>query len=230
MKWQSEEPVEDIIRRTTTDEVYAQLHDEIASLKLLPGTKLSEAEVARRFGVSRQPVRDAFAKLDNEELLVIRPQRATKVRGFSMDRIALARFARIAVELEVFKCAVAVWDTKSKDRLAENITRQEQALKAGNLPDFHALDYDFHRIICELSGNPLAFEIVRDSKEKVDRLCVLSLTKDSEAASVLDDHRAIATGLASGKLERAQDTIRTHVARLDATIDFIHETHPGYFE
>ena len=36
--------------------VFDQLHDEIVSLKLLPGTKLSEVDVARRFGVSRQPV------------------------------------------------------------------------------------------------------------------------------------------------------------------------------
>jgi DNA-binding GntR family transcriptional regulator len=222
--------VEDIVRRTTTDEVYAQLYDEIASLKILPGTKLSETEVARRFGVSRQPVRDAFTKLDNEQLLIIRPQRATKVRGFSMDRIALARFVRIAVELEVTKCAIDVWNTKCVDALDSNITRQEQALKAGNLPEFHALDYDFHRIICDLSGNPLAFEVVRDSKEKVDRLCVLSLTKDSEAASVLEDHRTIAVGLASGDLNKAQTIIRAHVSRLDKTINFIHETHPNYFE
>ena len=52
-------------RRTATDVVFDQLHEEIVSLAIYPGTKLSETEVAKRFGVSRQPVRDAFAKLEN---------------------------------------------------------------------------------------------------------------------------------------------------------------------
>ena len=80
-------------RRTTTDEVFDRLHEEIVTLELLPGTKLSEVEVARRFGVSRQPVRDAFNRLSNLDLLLIRPQKATEVRGFSIERIARARLA-----------------------------------------------------------------------------------------------------------------------------------------
>ncbi|WP_299751394.1 GntR family transcriptional regulator [uncultured Tateyamaria sp.] len=222
--------MEDAIRRTTTDAVYETLHDEIVSLKILPGTKVSETEVARRFGVSRQPVRNAFTKLDNEELLLIRPQRATEVRGFSMDRLALARLVRLSVELEITRHAVSRWDSDANAKLEENIALQEQAIKASDLTTFHALDYDFHHLICTLSNNPLAFEVILDCKQKVDRLCVLSLTKDSEARSVLEDHRDIAEGLASGDLEKAQSTIRKHLSRLDETINFIHDTHPAYFE
>ena len=100
-------------RHTTTDMVFDRLHEEIVTLELLPGTKLSEVEVARRFGVSRQPVRDAFNRLSNQDLLLIRPQKATKVRGFSIERIAHARFVRLAVELEVIRRACAVWDDHS---------------------------------------------------------------------------------------------------------------------
>ena len=50
-----------------------------------PGAKLSEVEVARRIGVSRQPVREAFNRLATMDLLLIRPQKSTRVRGFSMD-------------------------------------------------------------------------------------------------------------------------------------------------
>ena len=95
------ETVELMERRTTTDVVFDALHEEIVSLKLLPGSKLSEAEVSKRFGVSRQPVRDAFNRLANLDLMLIRPQKASEVRGFSMERIAHARFVRLAIELEV---------------------------------------------------------------------------------------------------------------------------------
>jgi DNA-binding GntR family transcriptional regulator len=222
--------VEDIVRRTTTDEVYEKIHADIVSLKILPGTKLSETEVARRFGVSRQPVRNAFTKLGNQDFLVIRPQKATTVRGFSMDRIAFARLVRMAVELEVTRNALEVWNEDSKAQLDKNVAQQERAIETGNLSEFHALDYEFHQLICELSGNPLVFDLIRECKQKVDRLCVLSLTKDDEVKLVLADHQEIAAGIASGDLNKAQETVRRHLTRLDETIDFIHKTHPNYFE
>ena len=222
--------MEDIVRRTTTDAVYEKLHDEIISLEILPGTKLSESEVARRFGVSRQPVRNAFTRLGNDDLLLIRPQKATEVRGFSMERVELARLVRLAVELEIVYRAVGVWDASCQAQLAENIRLQEQAIESGDLTTFHALDYDFHKLIYVLSGNPTAFEVMMECKQKVDRLCLLSLEKSSEATSILADHRAIAESLASRDLDAAQTAIRAHLSRLDKTIEFIHDTHPNFFE
>lgn len=222
--------MDDFARLTTTDAVYKTLHDEIVSLEILPGTKLSETEVARRFGVSRQPVRNAFTKLGNEDLLVIRPQKATVVRGFSMDRVSMARLVRLSVELEITRCAVLLWNSKCEAKLEENLEHQERAITSGDLPALHALDYDFHQMICTFGGNPMAFEILLDCKKKVDRLCVLSLNTDREVNCILEDHREIASGIASGNMERALNAVRKHLSRLDDTIDFIHDTHPEYFE
>lgn len=222
--------MDDFVRRTTTDAVYETLLKEIVSLEILPGAKLSETEVARRFGVSRQPVRNAFTKLGNEDLLLIRPQKATEVRGFSMERIALARLVRIAVELEAVYRGVQVWDSACDAEMTENLVLQEKAIRDGDLPAFHALDYNFHKLIYVLGGNPLAFDVMLDCKQKVDRLCMLSLEKNSEAESILSDHREIAAGMASGDLERAQASMRKHLSRLDETIEYIHKTHPDFFE
>ena len=222
--------MDDFIRRTTTDAVYETLHNEIVSLAILPGQKLSETEVARRFGVSRQPVRNAFSKLENEELLLIRPQKVTIVRGFSMERVALARLVRTAVELEVVHRAIKIWDSECDAKLAPNLALQETAINNGDLSTFHALDYDFHKLIYVLGGNPLAFEVMLDCKQKVDRLCLLSLEKSSEANSIFKDHCDIAAGMSSGNVEKAQASVRKHLSRLDKTIAFIHDKYPNYFE
>ncbi|MGH1575804.1 GntR family transcriptional regulator [Planktotalea sp.] len=222
--------LEGIRTRTSTDVVYETLHDQIVSLEILPGTKLSETEVAKRFGISRQPVRNAFTKLGNEDLLLIRPQKATVVRGFSMERIELARLVRRAVELEVIYGASQIWDASREDKLAENLHLQETAVKDGDLPAFHALDYDFHKLIYVLGGNPMAFEVMLECKQKVDRLCMLSLEQTSEAKSILADHYEIAEGLASGSLEQAQNSVRKHLSRLDQTIEYIYKSHPDFFE
>lgn len=217
-------------RRTATDVVFDQLYDEIVSLKLLPGARLSEVEVARRFGVSRQPVRDAFNRLSHLDLLLVRPQKATEVRGFSMLRIAHARFVRLAVELEVVRCACAVWDDARATKLRHNLDRQAQAIGANTPEAFHDLDYQFHKMICDLSGHPLAFETIQDCKRKVDRLCVLGLGRKREASSLLDDHQRIAHALNRGATDDAAEATRRHLGRLDEIISDIHATHADYFE
>jgi len=110
------------------------------------------------------------------------------------------------------------------------IAQQERALSDGDVSAFHDLDFDFHKLIYDLSECPLAFDVTTDCKQKIDRLCVLSLGKNSELESILADHRAIIKGLASGDLEKAQAAVRQHLSRLDDTIAFLHKTHPHYFE
>ncbi len=217
-------------RRTTADVVFDQLHEEIASLKVLPGAKLSETEVARRFGVSRQPVRDAFAKLENLDLLRIRPQKVTEVRGFSLQRVSHARFVRLAVELEVIRHASSVWDDGCIENMERNLDLQQQSVDADQPDNFHALDYEFHKMICELSGRPMAFETIEECKHKIDRLCILSFGRANESGTLLEDHRKLAHALKTGSAEKAVAIARQHLSRLDDTIADIHKAHPEYFE
>ncbi len=224
------ETVELLERRTTTDVVFDHLHHDISSLKLLPGTKLSEAEVARQFGVSRQPVRDAFNRLGHLDLLLIRPQKATEVRGFSMERIAHARFVRVAVELEVIRRACDVWDDKRAEILEKNLDEQQHAIEFGKPEDFHALDYVFHKLICELGGSPMAIKTIRECKQKVDRLCALSLGREREGATLLLDHRSLAHALRGNEVESATAITRDHLGRLDKVIAEIRDNHSDYFE
>ncbi len=216
-------------RRTTADVVFERLHREIVSLELLPGTKLSEAEVARRLGVSRQPVREAFSRLGNLELVLVRPQKATVVRGFSMERVAYARFVRLAVELEVVTQACEVWSASSAKVIERNLEQQKNVVESSH-EDFHVLDNQFHRLICELGGCPLAIEAITHCRQKIDRLCSLSLVRQSEAAILLDDHMQLAAALKSRSTENAIKITRTHLGRLDSTIYEIHQTHAEYFE
>jgi len=216
-------------RRTTADVVFERLYQEITSLELLPGTKLSEAEVARRFDVSRQPVREAFSRLGNLELLLVRPQKATVVRGFSLERVEHVRFVRLAVELEVVKRACDIWNTSKAEALQQNLDQQLSVLESAP-EQFHVLDSGFHMLICELGECPLAVETITECRQKIDRLCSVSLARQSEAATLLDDHLKLADALKSGDSARAVEITRLHLSRLAPTIAQIHQSHSDYFE
>jgi len=217
-------------RRTSVDVVFDTLYGEIVSLKLLPGDKLSEADVAARFGVSRQPVRDAFSRLENRDLLLIRPQKATEIKRFSFTAIKKSRFVRAAVESEVLRRAATECDEEGTAKLDAILEKQRKVVQENNYQAFGLLDYEFHKILCEIAKVDFAFDVISTEKANVDRLCMLSLAKEDRMSQLLADHEAIADNVKHGNEEEAVKFGMIHLSRLDATIDTIHTKNANYFD
>ncbi len=225
------EPVKNIQpRRTSVDLIFDHLYQEINSLQLLPGTKISEAEIAARFEVSRQPVRDAFSRLENFDLLLIRPQKATEVRRFSNKAIAKSRFVRASIESEVLRRAAALCDGEGAKRLDKCVQLQTTIVDNEDFEAFSGLDYDFHKTLCEIAGVEFAFEVISSEKAKLDRLCVLGHSERNRLPQLLEDHETIAGYVKNAQPEEAVEAGMLHLSRLDATINKILQDHPDYFE
>lgn len=217
-------------RRTTADVVFDHLYDQIISLGLLPGARISETEIAEQFGVSRQPVREAFNRLGNLELLLIQPQKATLVQKFSLEGIRAARFIRLAVELETARAATARWSDAHRDRFLANLDAQDAAVAGADARAFHDLDEAFHGLIAEAAEAPFAFDLIVRKKALIDRICVLSLKQPDEMAVLVGDHRRIFEAIATGDREELESALRVHLTRIEKTIDAVRETHAEYFD
>lgn len=217
-------------RRTSVDDIFDYLYEEIATLRLRPGDKISEADIAAQFGVSRQPVRDAFGRLANLDLLLIRPQRATEVKRFSTREIEKSRFVRAAVEREVLRRAAERCDAQGASLLDAELAKQDEAKEAKDVEGFGALDYEFHKTLSEIAGADFAFDVILAEKSKVDRLCMLGLSKEDRMPELISDHRAIAEAIKKGDADAAIKAGMFHLSRLDATIEHILESNANYFE
>ena len=217
-------------RRTSVDDVFDYLHDEIQSLRLRPGDRISEADIANQFGVSRQPVRDAFSRLANLDLLLIRPQRATEVKRFSKREIVKSRFVRAAVEREVLRLAAERCDAAGAALLDTALAEQEKAVARSDVEGFGPLDYTFHKTLCGIAGADYAFDVIRAEKAKVDRLCLLGMSKETRIPDLLADHRAIAHAVQRNDPGGAVEAGMHHRSRLDDTIERISATNANYFE
>lgn len=217
-------------RSTSSDIVFDELFGQITRLELLPGTKISETDVAKTFGFSRQPVREAFSRLANLNLLLVRPQRATIVRPFSRKLIAHARFVRTAVELEIVRSVARDRDRSLDATLKANLREQAQAVSAEDVSRFHELDYEFHKLLCASARQEFAFEIIAENKAQVDRLCMLALTSKEAMVVLYEDHRKLLEALFAGDAAGADDVLRVHLDRLTPTIHAIYTTHNAYFD
>lgn len=217
-------------RQTTADEVFLQLKSDIISLRMAPGSKLSEAEIARRYDVSRQPVREAFMRLGDLDLLHIRPQKATVVRKISLQDLANTRFIRAAVEVEVVRVACRVATEENLALLLSNLEQQRDAAQAGHPLGLQVLDYEFHRLICVAAERLPAFKTIAENKAHTDRVCTLELSDAVGMAEVLEDHTDIYDSIVRRDEEAAVALTRHHLEHLDDTLSKARANHPDFFQ
>ena len=130
--------------------VFRAIKHAIVRGQLVPGHPVSEAELARQLGVSRQPVREAFIKLSEMGLVEIRPQRGTFVQLISRREVENARFIREAIEVAVVRRAAEV---ATAETAAPLFSLVEEQVTHGDHPDqsrFLQLDDALHQQDSEL--------------------------------------------------------------------------------
>lgn len=212
---------------SVTDRVFEAVQAKILSLELVPGARLSEADVARQFGISRQPVRDAFHRLSKLGFLVIRPQRATEVSLISPEAILAARFLRTASEIEMARRAARLITAPQVKALRDLIEDQKRAITTGDSDGFKTLDDAFHRTICGICGLEAVWDNIAESKAHTDRLRLLSIRDSSGEA--LQDHHDILAALEAGDADAASDRMRRHLDRIKSVLEDLRATQSEWF-
>ena len=192
----------------------AELKRAIVTLELRPGTRLSEADIADRHGVSRQPAREALIGLSRMRLVEVLPQRGTVVTKISVSRLMQARFVREAVETAVVRRACEAFDQDARERIDGFLELQERFAAAGDHDTFQRYDELFHVALAEGAGCPLAWEVVRDIKTHMDRLCQLTLFDAPTMLALVEQHRAIIAAIDSGDGDGAAAAMRQHLTEI----------------
>jgi DNA-binding GntR family transcriptional regulator len=214
---------------SVTESVFEELHQQILSLDLPPGTKISEADVARALGVSRQPVRDAFFRLSQLGFLLIRPQRATVISKISEAAVLRAKFIRIALELACWNVAMEVMTEEQAAGLEDILKQQKSAIRAGDQKRFHLLDDDFHRSICHIAGHEYVWGLIKEQKAHMDRVRFLSLTKGA-ARQAYDDHVALLDVMRARRRSRLEPLLNEHLGRIATILVTMRAEKPAYFQ
>lgn len=163
---------------------YEQIKAEILTLKLIPGTKISEKTMSDRLNVSRTPIREAFLKLAQEELLTIIPQSGTFVSLINMDLAEEARFIREIIEANIVGLCCGKISKESAFHLESNIQMQELLISneigEQELEKFFELDNDFHKELYVCCGKERTWKMIQNVAGHLDRFRTLRLkdTKD----------------------------------------------------
>lgn len=206
------------------------LRQAIIEMRLKPGEALSEKEVALRYGVSRQPVREAFIKLAEAGLLQVLPSRGTYVVKISVREVLNARFVREAIECALVRSAAELVDAAGVARIEQLVAEQKQAAEAGDSARFYALDEAFHRAIADCVECDPALRVVESARAQTDRVRYLSLPDASPLALLIAQHEAILDAIKARDPERAEAAMRTHLREILSALPRLAERFPDVFD
>lgn len=214
---------------TMSTRVFEALRQAIVQLQLKPGNPLSEADIGRQLGVSRQPVREAFIKLAEVGLVEIRPQRGTFVRLISRREVENARFLREAIEAAVARRAAAEATQAQTRGLRRIVENQREAAGDGDMVGFLRLDEAFHQALAAAAGCEEAWRVVEGLKAQMDRVRYLSLADATPLETLIEQHGRIVDAVEAGSPEAAEAAIRQHLSEILISLPKLSVERPEFF-
>jgi len=193
------------------EQAYLQLRKEILTCTLAPGQVVSERELARRYEISKTPIREALAQTCHEGLMQRLPGRGYIVAPITIKDIRELFDLRLILE-------VAATEQAAQNPSPEQIIKlKEMAVVSYNLddPESHTLflktNRDFHLALAEAAGNKRLVDMLGQLLNEMNRLFYLGLRLRDSSEEMTREHQEVVAALENGDVERARDAISRQI-------------------
>jgi DNA-binding GntR family transcriptional regulator len=200
-------------RRNIAREVALALRSDIISGRLRPGSPLAEPVLAKLFGSSRAPIREALIELEREGLVQFQTTGRTKVRSFTETDFAEIRDARVALESMAARRAAENWTPADTAFIEQNIDAQS---KASTLAELSRLDIELHEYVMKHSDNKRLLALWQSVRWQFE-MCLATTHRLQQKLAFkprnisVVSHRRLLAALASGKPALAAETMASHI-------------------
>jgi DNA-binding GntR family transcriptional regulator len=193
------------------ERIRAELEREIETGRLAPGSALDEVELARRFEVSRTPVREALLMLAAQKLVSIVPRSGVYVhRPTASELVALleclGEFEGVAARL----AALRMGEPERRALMAAHKKALARA-NAGDVPGYETANLTFHALIQAGSANPLVAEQVRGVRRRLSTFRRRVLDAPGRLARSRKEHERIVAAILAGDGDAAAEAMREHI-------------------
>ncbi|MDA4845104.1 GntR family transcriptional regulator [Hoeflea poritis] len=196
--------------KTHAESVRVSLEGDIFSGRLPPGTSLDEEALARRFSVSRTPVREAMLQLIQSGLVEKKPRHGAIVT--QIDLPDMIRLFEVMSELEGIcaKFAARRMTTQERSALRKLHEQSVVAYEAGDHDKYYTLSRKFHLMVIEGTYNQELIDTTNRLGIKLVPYRRFQLNYPGRSENNLRDHEAIMEAIVAGDFELAADLFRKH--------------------
>lgn len=218
--------------------IYNKIATSIITMKILPGQKLGENDMALKYKVSRTPIRDIFKKLEDNGLLEIHSQSGTFVTKIDMGNISDLIYVRNCVELNVLSSVAGRLTNEDVVYLRDNISLQKslKEKKKNSSDDLFAtslfnLDNLFHEYIYTIASRQGVLKLLNQDQPNFQRYRFMTfLREEDQLNSLFDIHEKMLDCLIDNDVNTLTDVVYEHNYAGLHGIDKVIKKHPEYFE
>nr|WP_313964157.1 GntR family transcriptional regulator [uncultured Peptostreptococcus sp.] len=197
----------------SSDFIYSDILDRIISLKLSPGSKISENKICEDYNVSRSVIRHIFARLAQINFLTVYPQRGTYVNYIDLEYIRNALLIRLSIEKEILYRFMQKEDKSDTiTKMKENMRQQEKFYHENEyLMEFKELDEEFHNYIIMSVENNAILPLINDHLLHISRWRNVYIKSGYKLSKLIDEHKSILEAIEANDTERALRCMTNHI-------------------
>jgi DNA-binding GntR family transcriptional regulator len=207
--------------QTMVDLVIDAIVPAAAAGAILPGDRIVEADLARKLGVSRVPVREALRLLESQGIVVNEPYRGIRLRPVTNQRVDELIEARVALEASAVERAVGAKRHRGEHLAPLRAAIREMDLMARRKDAYGlaAADTEFHRALLRLGGNSVTTELWETLARQLTIIFGLaSLSKPMRA--IVDEHHELLAAIESGRMAAIRRTLDEHITVMNHAVDY----------
>jgi DNA-binding GntR family transcriptional regulator len=206
-------------KETSMEIVYNRILQKIINERLKPGTPLREDHLAKEFGFSSTPVREAFRRLEHEGWIQSFPYKGSFLKNFTPEEIKDLYLLREAIECIAVSQAVEKATAKDWAKIADALRMEKEYIAAPERDGNEAMpslspDIDFHNAIVCASHSALLLHRNNTLRTQLNCMYLSSRIKTTpdELIAVYEEHAMIYQAMHRGWGNIAEDLIRRHIS------------------
>ncbi len=200
-------------KKSLREEVYESLKRSILHGKIKAGQRLIEEQFAHQIGISRTPVREAFHKLERDELVTRLPKGGFAVRKFTKEdveeifgiRSALESYAAYLATLHITPDKISILEKK--------VDESEDALKSGDTDKVVQAHTEFHNLLYKTCKSKKLAEMINNFSDYFYRYRSALLQTKGGFHYSLEDHRQMLAAMKKKNPALVERLVRKHLAR-----------------
>ncbi len=199
---------------TLSDQVFLRMKEDIVSGLIAQGQKMGEAELAKRYDISRGPLREALQRLEAINLVTRTPHAGMRVVILNHDKMREIYQMREAMESFATRLAAKAMTNSEIDNLYYLLNEHETAIKKTNGKVYFQEegDPDFHYYIFSKCGNHQLIQFLENQLYQLLRMCRYRTSRlPFRPKNALIEHRAIVDAIKNRDQEFAEILMRRHI-------------------
>lgn len=198
-------------RRKVTDWVYEEVRQAIIELRLKPGEPLREGTMAEQLGVSKTPVREALARLEQEGLVETASFKGAVVSGYSPEDLREIYELRELLEGAAARAAATSASNETLTRMAALVAESRELRARDDLEGLAVLLGAFDLVIYEQVANERIRALIENLKAHLARIGRLTEEIPGRVKASVEQHAAIVDAIVARDADEAERTMRIHI-------------------